>query len=283
MNNVFIINKDSFKEGSVSFTKLASMIHQLHEQICQIKNHPTGNKILVSDDIYGEWEWQNHPFHDIWKDDCQLDRDLKSIIQGWLMNYVDDDNVDDYAVGIDCCGLLTLDIRCQYKETDQVSGQNHSWYMFCMDKLMNGSGDSKSFIDDCIILFDNLSILERNYSTVSYIYPDFRKSILHHLSGLNLYLKEAQNYSQNRSDMLKRLSMLGCFHEEASPEGDVGRKSAFTFEVDNFKVCCEPHIKLCKSDNPGDSKYHFNRIYFHEGIKDIRNGKIIVGHIGKHL
>ena len=49
------------------------------------------------------------------------------------------------------------------------------------------------------------------------------------------------------------------------------------------KICCEPHLKLSKSDNTGDNTYYFNRIYFHEGRNNISESRILIGHIGEHL
>lgn len=281
MNNTFLIKSASFDESDVDFSELERLVHQLHDQVMQINSHK-GNKISVIEEIYDSCQWKGHYLGEIWQDDCELDHDLKIRLQSMLMNY-GDDNDNRSNIGENGYGLLTLKIRECYREEDQVADTEHSWYKFCLNKLMCDSMTSDNLLDDCKVLFDNLEILDRNYSTICEIYDDFKQSIVHHLNGLNKYLREAQSKGKNRTDILKCLSILGKFHEYASPEGDAKRKVAFTFEVDSKKVCCEPHIKLCKSDNPGDNTYYFHRIYFYEGDPSIRKGKIIVGHIGRHL
>jgi hypothetical protein len=90
--------------------------------------------------------------------------------------------------------------------------------------------------------------------------------------------------------LLKEFSLVFKLDEIASPERKPSRKEKFTFDFINDKgimerVCCEPHLKLCRTDNyPKDGSYSTDRrIYFHEGKPDIQNGKILIGHIGRHL
>lgn len=71
-------------------------------------------------------------------------------------------------------------------------------------------------------------------------------------------------------------------------EGDGERKVDFTFsfKIDDGRsenVICEPHMKLSTSDVPGDNVFHFNRIYFCPRLHDEFEGKLLVGHAGRHL
>ena len=95
---------------------------------------------------------------------------------------------------------------------------------------------------------------------------------------------------RNLPETLKLFS-AAC-NVEATLEGDAKRKKALTFifswiikddKVITREVCCEPHLKISKSDNTGDTEFYFNRIYFHLEIPGFADDKILVGHIGGHL
>lgn len=93
-----------------------------------------------------------------------------------------------------------------------------------------------------------------------------------------------------QSDLRKTLHVFsGTCGVDATLQGDARKKSKLTFDfVDEDlgireSVCCEPHLKLKRTNLPGDSTFYSNRIYFNEGIPHIMDGKILVAHIGKHL
>ncbi len=84
--------------------------------------------------------------------------------------------------------------------------------------------------------------------------------------------------------------MLRAFSSKSkcptSLEGNGARKKALTFsfslDSDRFEpVLCEPHMKLERADVQGE--YCFNRIYFCPRVHASFEGKILVGHVGKHL
>lgn len=289
MNHTFFLTTESFDEANSTFAILESLVYGLHDQINQINTHE-GNSLTICSDIYSHWQWQGHMLAEIWQPDCQLDRDFKFMLQRLFEKASDTDEPStsisfgyiDNGNGA-TRGLLTLQKRNKYAPHLQVDSNTNSWYLYCLDKIKSSPLTSRQFIDDCRILFDNLEIIDRNYSSIASIYDKFKERILHHLNGLNLYMREAQQNSKNRNDALIRLSSLGNFDEVASTEGNASRKKDFTFQIEDKSVCCEPHIKLSKSDVVGDSEYYFHRIYFHEGVPTLKKGKIIIGHIGKHL
>ncbi|MBX7240121.1 MAG: hypothetical protein K1X92_00135 [Bacteroidia bacterium] len=149
------------------------------------------------------------------------------------------------------------------------------------------------YFQECKKYFPELHFHERNETTINTLFDKFTKKIIEHLSHLHDSFNNCKTDPYNRVETLKRFSVACDLDEEASNEGDASRKKAFTFSFENNRgvfeeVCCEPHLKLCRSDAyPGDAEYYFYRIYFHEGKTDkdtnIANGKILIGHIGKHL
>ncbi len=113
----------------------------------------------------------------------------------------------------------------------------------------------------------------------------FAGSIIYNLIQLNDNFRSYYNPS-NRIETLKLFSS-GC-NVEATPEGNASKKPVLTFEFidgnsNRVPVCCEPHLKLSRSDSTGDTHFYFNRIYFHEGKPNVDGGKILVAHIGNHL
>ena len=92
--------------------------------------------------------------------------------------------------------------------------------------------------------------------------------------------------NENQTELLRRLSIEAKFPEMATPEGGYNKANMkFRFQTDSGEVwvLCELHAKLCYDDS-NDGKYHTDkRIYFHKGRVDIEGGKILIGHIGRHL
>jgi hypothetical protein len=145
-------------------------------------------------------------------------------------------------------------------------------------------------IEECKIYFPNLFFHERNKKTVTYMLKDCSGKIVYHLAALNDKFMDSCNLGLDRTQMLKHFTADAKLDETASLQGNASRKTDFTFAFMNGNglpenVCCELHLKLCYNDAyPGDTSYSKDRrIYFHEGKQNIQQGKILIGHIGKHL
>jgi len=74
--------------------------------------------------------------------------------------------------------------------------------------------------------------------------------------------------------------------QNASVEGNIDRKAILSWSFGNDsdayeEIYCKLHLKLLLDDKGRVSTER--RIYFHEGKKNIQNGKILIGHIGEHL
>lgn len=115
----------------------------------------------------------------------------------------------------------------------------------------------------------------------------FSKDIISTLKTLENNFQDIlqKNHQDVRKSLLELSTIIGL---ETTIEGNIDRKPDFTF---NFKqhngsdisICCEPHVKLCRSSIEGDSTYYFNRLHFHVGNPNVGNGKILIGSIGYHL
>ena len=113
----------------------------------------------------------------------------------------------------------------------------------------------------------------------------FSKAIVKCLTHLN---DDFRQYliPNNIPQSLRAFSTI-CGYETTN-EGDAQRKAALSFAFrndDNTEemVYCEPHVKVSTSDFASDNTHYHNRIYFHVGKPNIAGGKILIGHIGKHL
>lgn len=114
---------------------------------------------------------------------------------------------------------------------------------------------------------------------------NFSQTIVRGLSCLNDVFDDCR-IPNNIPATLKQFSSRSGF--ETSNEGDAQRRNELSFSFVNNQglvesVYCEPHLKISKSDKPGDSHFYFNRIYFHPGKENIVHGNVLIGHIGGHL
>ncbi|MDO7787865.1 hypothetical protein [Desulforamulus aquiferis] len=110
-----------------------------------------------------------------------------------------------------------------------------------------------------------------------------------HLSALNDEFNEIFA-AYRREGLNKVLEVFSSFSKIACTlEGDsesARKRFTFDFESNNgetVRLKCEPHTKIDRTGLPGDSKFRFDRIYFHPGSDNIADGKILIAHIGKHL
>lgn len=149
----------------------------------------------------------------------------------------------------------------------------------------------KHFIEECAKYFTNIyfhSKVETSLATVEPSFFSVSMEIIRNLSALNDEFRKYYIPNNRPRTLIEFSSGTGL---EASPEGNAARKNDFTFEfeykvgedIKKERICCEPHLKLSNADGAGNTHYYFNRIYFHEGKEYLYGGKILVGHIGRHL
>lgn len=184
-------------------------------------------------------------------------------------------------------GLLCLhNIDAEVVPSEHLVYSENDWRQFHRHFLGIYPGDPSYFLRECGKCYPNLYLHHRNEQSLTTFkggHGRFACKIRDALAYLNdVFL---QHLSGDIPKSLRAFSVASGF--ETSNEGDAGRKKNFTFEFARIaggssSICCEPHIKLTKSDASGDSEFYFYRIYFHPGTPDIAGGKIL-GHIGEHL
>lgn len=296
----FYITKEFLNSTALSEDEFIFKVNLLNIEVIEINKHKQTNKLFISNECYSELRWNNYSLANVWDADCDLDRDTKSLILSIIMNSSQSTNLshDEIISTLNECNEENVNGILLFSKNDlvdiefQIIIPDRRWIDFKRYFLGKFPKTPEFFIEECRIYFDNIFFHERTKYTVGSILDDCSLKIINHLSGLNDLLHKIQrnNIGDNRQVILSKLTTLGHYDESASLEGNAARKDDFTFQFENDKkilenVCCEPHIKLCRTDNyPGDSSYSTNRrIYFHEGKPNIHNGRILVGHIGHHL
>ena len=165
----------------------------------------------------------------------------------------------------------------------------NDWYAFHRHFLGTYPISVEWYASRCSIYFPELHFHSNIDNTLKTLDGDgifiFSKVIVRCLTHLNDDFKSCLT-PNNIPESLRKFSSICGF--DTTNEGDLRRKEDLSFafkKLDNSEevVYCEPHIKFSKSDYSSDNKYYHNRIYFHVGKPDIADGKILVGHIGKHL
>jgi hypothetical protein len=295
----YIVNQSFRCPEGVTVEQLEEKIKLLSEDYLDIRQYKETDKILVHPSIYEECifedltiedflyskKWRKHFDRDTQKylsiiidHSEQTEETLEEVIEVLLPEH--NENLVH--------GLLCLHQVEGIDEQFLVYDKNN-WLSFHRHFLGLYPKNVTHYFNECKKYFPDLYFHERNEGTIGKIFPDFVKRVIYHLAALNdEFGKYKSKEKYQRIETLKAFS-IGCnLDQEASTEGDTKRKKDLTFDFLNGEnksesVCCEPHLKLCKSDNDGDGEFYFHRIYFHEGKKGIAEGRILIGHVGEHL
>lgn len=290
---LYLLNHSFKYQQDLTIEDIEKKIESLFEDYNFIKQH--NEKILKHDSIYDEIIY---PDVQLWEFLYSTKNIFNRDIKKYLLKIIDHSEstsstveaiielLDKHNEEI-IYGLLCLHNVKSIPEKYLVYNR-HNWLMFKRYFLSLYPISETHFYNECQKYFPNLYFHQRIEETLHSLEKGltcFSKSIIHHLSLLNDELHKYYNPS-NRIETLKRFS--SACDVDASPQGNVKDKPKMTYEFINDSnskepICCEPHLKLGKSDDKGDSHYYFNRIYFHEGKENIANGKILIGHIGGHI
>ncbi len=172
-------------------------------------------------------------------------------------------------------------------DTTQFIKTKKDWYKFHRSFLAKYPIDEENFYNEIKKYFSKIffhSDVEIALRGLNGGLKRFAKTIIHNLTQLNDCFINSN--PSNRNETLNLFSTR-C-HVVATLEGDASRKHVFTRDFMDknsnsvVPICCEPHLKLDKSDSSGDTHDYYNRIYFHEGRPNIEGNRILVAYIGKH-
>lgn len=299
MKAEFYIIPQSFCPNGVSLCDIINSLYAFLSEYSTINSFDDENEIIVDENVFyamlpnGMELWQ-YAF-DIENASGQ-ERDMKSLLQRILQRRIESISMEQISDMINknsidkCVGIISMVPINGIAGKSQIVYDKNSWYDFRRYHLGLFHGEANYFIDECRKFYPNMFFHEHNKESIGVILKNFAQTIIFHLNGIHDILPELMKKHPdfNQTELLSMLSDKAKFHEVATPEGGRNKKHLkFCFKKDNedkeIEVLCELHAKLCYDDS-NDGKYHKDkRIYFHKGRKDIAGGKILIGHIGKHL
>jgi len=301
----FYIVPESFENtGHLQKHEIEEKIKLLAQDFILIRHYKNSNKIYVNPQIYSVFLICNITIDELLHNHeagrKYLDRDVLLALRKIIVETSGTDlslaEITESLLPMHnekrCYGLIAFNKMKNIDGNYQIVYNLNDWYFFrrYFLGLYPHPQEHGYFIEECKKYFPCLFFHERNKNAIEHLLGDCSKRVIFHLSALNDEFREYCKPDLNRSQVLREFTVGAKLDEEASLEGHASRKEAFAFDFINDEgsleiVCCEPHLKLCYNDNyPGDSSYSTDRrIYFHEGKCNIQNGKILIGHIGKHL
>lgn len=291
----YIVNKSFQYQEGVSKEQLEDGIKSLSIDYDYIRRYKETDKIFVNNDIYDEIIFPEFTVSDfLYMPNAKKIFDRDAIIA--LSNIIDKSNQTTISTKEVLEKLLyehneenVFGLMCLHKINDiddiYLVYDRNNWLSFHRYFLSLYPHNADYFINECIKYYPKLYFHENNYQTVRYILRDSPKTIIHHLSELDKNFNECKSKTNSRIELIKHFNSASNIDLDASIEGDISRKNDLTFSFSNIEgniemIYCELHMKLLYDDN---KKVVQNRIYFHEGKLNIQNGKILIGHIGKHL
>jgi hypothetical protein len=296
----YLLNRSFSYQKGITLDDLEAKIKNLDYDYTYIRKYKETDKIYKHESIYSEPIFNDLTVEDLLyygKGKGLVDRDTLEALRRIIdvsenINITPEEVIDelldshsqDTVFGLLCLHSIEIgEGKGRYLVYSKNNWLDFHQYFLSMYPISN-----THFYKEAIKYFPNLFFHNRIEQTISKILHDFAKAIVFHLKALNNDFRKYQTQPYSRIETLKAFS-IGCkLYEEASNQGNSEDKPKMTFsffnhEGQNENICCEPHLKLCKSDNSGDNTYYYHRIYFHEGKEHIAHCRILVGHIGEHI
>ncbi len=298
-SDFYLLNRSFRYQEGISLSDLEERLKHLATDYDYIRQYKDSDKLRKHESIYSEMIFEKNSLLDLlYNGNLKgvIDRDaiqaLRTIIDKSESDTIAPEEVIEELLHNheqeQVYGLLCLHPIDGVPEEFLVYSKNN-WLSFHRHFLGLYPKNVPFYFQECKKYFPELHFHERNEVTINHLFDTFAKKIIEHLSHLHDRFNNCKIAPYNRVETLKRFSVRCSLDEDASTEGDAKRKKDFTFAFENKEgqienICCEPHLKLCRSDAyPGDTQYYYHRIYFYEGKASIANGKILIGHIGNHL
>lgn len=296
---LYIVAESFANNTNLATSEIEAKTKSLAEDFVHIRKYKDTNKIFVHPDIYNVNFISGALLSDLLFNPkigkAHIDRDVYNALQKIVIESSETNNTSQEVIEVllpehneDLCyGLIAFNPIANVLPEFQIVYHLKGWFNFRRHFLGLYPKNEDFYIDECIKYFPNLFFHERNRESIKAIFKDCPKKIIYHLAALNDRFKNIDTTDKNRTQILEAFSIISSLDETASLEGNATRKTDFTFSFTNNQnqsedVCCEPHLKLCFSDT-SNAYSTDRRIYFHEGVPNIQNGKILIGHIGQHL
>lgn len=305
--NLYIANISFFYRDDLTAQYLTSELKGLSITIKDIKNHgvrfPEDSDIIsLCYEFYYHKILNGQTLNDLLyiKDSKMIPRDVKSVLQSMfgklkkttktsqdVLDSLDDNNAHSLN-GLLCSNKTLINDSNIVKDESLLINTTQDWYHFHRTFLELNYTDETYFYNELPKYYENIffhSNVEGTLKTLKGGLRNFVKQI-----SLNLmYLNDNFNSVFEKYALLEALSRFSKLYPiTATLEGNMSRTKYLSFDFfDSISkttksIYCEPHLKLKTNDQTGNKHRYNNRIYFHCGIPEIEDGKILVGYIGSH-
>lgn len=275
----FLLLSDTFEQKNYSKDEVCESILQLF----LLKEHINSfnEKTYRDDNIYNIEIINKKKIYEVLYD-TTLDGDIKLMLTSIV------DRSKEIIPEISINKYIGLHYSIEHKDNSIFLVDD--WFKFHHDILVQDFTCESDFYLDIVKYFPNIVFQEdikKKLKSLDGGCENFIQDIVSSLQCLDKNLhQDILETNNNLTETLKKISTKLSL--DVTLEGDASRKKdlSFIFKDKNNKkvsVYCEPHIKLANSSNSSDSKWYANRIYFHQGQKEINDGSILIGYIGKHL
>lgn len=305
--NLYIANISFFYRDDLTAQDLTSELKGLSITIKDIKNHgvrfPEDSDIIsLCDELYNYTILNGQTLTDLLyaKDLKTIPRDVRLVLRSMfgklkkntktsqdVLDSLDNNNAHSLN-GLLCSNETLINDSDIVKDESLLINTLQNWYHFHRTFLELNYTDETYFYNELPKYYENIffhSNVENTLKTLKGGLKNFVKQI-----SLNLmHLNDHFNYVLEKYALREALSIFSKLYPiTATLEGNINRKKDLSFDFFNStskttkSIYCEPHLKLKTNDNPGNKHRYNNRIYFHCGIPEIEDGKILVGYIGSH-
>jgi hypothetical protein len=300
---LYLVAESFVHNRNFSTSEIEAKTKALAEDFREIKKYKETNRLFVHSDIYKAEFLDGITVEDLLLLNPQkvkngiLDRDVYNALKKIVLETQNTSITTKEVIEILlpqhdknlCHGLIAFSKIDNIEESLQLIYGIYGWYKFRRYFLGLYPKDSDFFIDECVKYYPNLFFHEQNKISINSVLDAFSANITKHLGYLNdVFYTYRDRAFDNESVKYQTFTSECNLEADAASKDNNNVKEKLTFSfLDKMgreeSIVCYPHLRLCKSDIPGDSHYYQNRIYFHENTSDFHDGRILIGHIGGHL
>jgi hypothetical protein len=298
---LYLHNKTFIHNDNDSSQKITNKIYELQSTIFQIKkiadeNRIDKDQIFYNKEFYDIKIFEEHTVSQVAHGQLHiLEHDTEKMLALIIdRNRECEENTENIYEKIrsnneeNLSGFLCLNsIDDPQLHVDCFIHEIMDWLRFHRCHLAHFPKDINNFFEEIKKYFLNINFHPRIRQSLNSLeggVEKFSKKIILSLTILN---DDFQTLAKGKQLSIALREFGLRIHEECSLEHNDVHERSFTFEFGNDgetrSVCCEPHIKFSRSGIDGDTHRYQNRIYFHQGLPEFCGGKILMGHIGRHL
>lgn len=301
--NLYLYNDSLMHNGRDSEADIVHKLNSFASDLQYILQYREDNKVYVDPNVSLVEVVDGKT---IWEIISYVDHEERNLLFSVLANTSEDANIpiDQLKQRLrfhsqdECSAIIAFNNIADIDPDLSIIYDKQNWFTFRRTMLGIYPGDADFFINECSKYFVDLYFHENNKLVIGNYLNKFSRKILKYLSHLNddyrIFMSKSKGVDSNKK--LQEFSIAFGLDEHGSMQGDASKKQDLTHDFpakerdhsgkdkEGIKaVCCEPHLKINKSDISGDTKYYQVRIYFNSGVSRVADDRILIGSIGPHV